>query len=205
MPLLFLIFLFLISCEKNSSVNVFSSSDHEEISDDDNDGSGTDEDDEISDTTITDTISRLHFELISNLEQDQNGFYLLELNLDNWQTLHRLDGIVTRDSLPCRVIEIGWWSPFHWIIGDTLGYVLAHNGLNEALEYVVNDTAYLTWFSGYEVPIVNGTSYSNDDGEISTMIAPVQSMQGDTIQIYYGLWDNWRLEEIQGNLNIILE
>ena len=39
--------------------------------------------------------------------------------------------------------------------------------------YVNYDTTYITGFSGWEVPIVNGSSYSRMDGEVNTMIAPI--------------------------------
>ena len=45
------------------------------------------------------------------------------------------------------------------------------------------DTTYITWFEGEEVPTVNPTSYQTNEGEINTMIAPVQSMAGDTLLI----------------------
>ena len=46
-----------------------------------------------------------------------------------------------------------------------------------------NDTSYVTWFLGYEVPTINGVSYANIDGEVNTMFAPVKNMSGDTILI----------------------
>ena len=96
---------------------------------------------------------------ITDLEMDANGYYRLQIDTTNWQTLYRFSGRVTRDSLPCRVIEFGWYSAHHWIIGDTLGYVIANNGLSDDMVYVGYDTTYLTWFNGFEVPIVNGSSY----------------------------------------------
>tara|TARA_B100000902_G_scaffold396773_1_gene458703 strand:- start:1105 stop:1743 length:639 start_codon:yes stop_codon:yes gene_type:complete len=160
--------------------------------------------DTIEDEVLEDTLSVLQFEMVTDLEVDSNGYYRLQIDTNNWQTLYRFTGRVTRDSLPCNVIEFGWYSAHHWIIGDTLGYVLANNGLSDDLVYVAYDTTYLTWFSGYEVPIVNGSSYSTEDGEVNTMIAPVQTMVGDTINISYGFWDNWRLEETQGFFEVIL-
>tara|TARA_A100001201_G_scaffold120734_3_gene104243 strand:- start:654 stop:1295 length:642 start_codon:yes stop_codon:yes gene_type:complete len=161
--------------------------------------------DTIEDDIVEDTLSRLEFEVLTDLEMDSNGYYRLQIDTTNWQTLYRFSGRVTRDSLPCRVIEFGWYSAHHWIIGDTLGYIIANNGLSDDMVYVGYDTTYLTWFNGFEVPIVNGSSYSNDDGEVNTMIAPVQTMIGDTINISYGFWDNWRLEETRGFFEIILD
>ena len=46
-----------------------------------------------------------------------------------------------------------------------------------------NDTSYVTWFDGFEVPTINETCYSTNDGEINIMFAPVQTMKGDTITV----------------------
>ena len=67
------------------------------------------------------------------------------------------------------------------------------------------DTTYITWFDGFEVPIINGASYSNEEGEVNTMIAPVRSMIGDTATIYYGMWDNWRNESVIDSFSIIFD
>ena len=67
------------------------------------------------------------------------------------------------------------------------------------------DTTYITWFSGYEVPIVNGSSYSREDGEVNTMIAPVKTMVGDTATIFYAWYDDWRGEDGGGEFNIIFD
>jgi hypothetical protein len=71
------------------------------------------------------------------------------------------------------------------LIGDTLGYIVHQNWtLNDnGYLYMNNDTSYVTWFDGFEVPTINETCYSTNDGEINIMFAPVQSMEGDTITI----------------------
>ena len=80
---------------------------------------------------------------------------------------------------------------------------MVENTGNSELWYVGYDTTYITWFDGYEVPIVNQASYSNENGEVNTMIAPVKTMIGDTATIHYGYWDNWRYEDTYGEFNII--
>ena len=71
------------------------------------------------------------------------------------------------------------------VIGDTLGYIVHQNNtLNDnGYLYLNNDTTYVTWFEGHEVPTINETCYSTMNGEINIMFAPVQSMEGDTITI----------------------
>jgi hypothetical protein len=77
-------------------------------------------------------------------------------------------------------------------------------GLTDDLEYIGYDTTYVTWFNGSEVPTTNCCSYSNSDGEVNNMIAPVQSMIGDTITISYTYRD-YSNSLNEGNVNIVLD
>jgi len=149
-------------------------------------------------------IEPIEFELSSGLEVDDNGYYHLTLDVGQWQTLHRIEGRVLRNGEGVNVIKFGWESNMYWLLGDTLGHVIVR-GLTDDLEYVGYDTTYITWFSGYEVPIVNGASYSDYDGHVSTMIAPVKSMVGDTATVRYGYHDNWLYENVYGEFNIIFD
>ena len=125
------------------------------------------------------------FELDTRLPMDENGYYHLQLGQD-WQTLHRISGTAYVDGEPLESFPVHWESSHYWLIGDTLGYVV-NQGLTDDLVYVSYDTTYVTWFEGFEVNTINGSSYSNGDGEINTMFAPVQSMLSDSVDIklYY--------------------
>ena len=121
------------------------------------------------------------------LPVDSNGYYHLELNKEKWQTIHRVDGVVTDDlGDPLFYRRIEWESNLYWYLGDTLGYIVKR-GLSDDVIYVSYDTVYVTGFDGMEVATTNIRSYSNDDGEISNMIAPVSTMEGDTLLLkaYY--------------------
>ena len=113
---------------------------------------------------------------------DSNGYYHLTLKKDenSWQTTHRVDGVVTDEFGPSFYQRVTWESNLYWYLGDTLGYVVK-KALSDDVVYVSYDTIYITGFNGMEVPTTNGVSYSNEDGEISNMIAPVKSMEGDTL------------------------
>lgn len=149
-------------------------------------------------------INPIEFELNSGLVIDGNGYYHIAIDTTKWQTLHRLSGHVYRDGESVNVLRFGWTSSHHWIVGDEFGYVFS-SGLTDDLVYVNYDTTYITWFSGYEVPIVNGSSYSREDGEVNTMIAPVKTMVGDTATIFYAWYDDWRGEDGGGEFNIIFD
>ena len=154
---------------------------------------------------FVDSYEPIEFKLNSNLELDANGYYHLPIDESKWQTLHRLSGNVYRDSVPVNVVSFSWISDFYWTIGDTFGYMIANNGLTDDLVYVGYDTTYITWFNGFEVPIVNGSSYSTEDGEVNTMIAPVRTMKGDTSTIYYRYFDNYWGDEYFGEFYIIFD
>ena len=154
---------------------------------------------------VDNELEPITFQLDARLEIDNNGYYRLPLDMSNWQTLHRISGHLYRSGRPMNVTKFGWSSNLYWLMGDTLGHVIANNGLTDDLVYVAYDTTYITWFSGYEVPIVNGSSYSREDGEVNTMIAPVKSMLGDTATIYYGYHDPWTYEDTYGEFYIIFD
>ena len=161
---------------------------------------------EDRDTTVVteDTLSSVLFSLLPDMDLDGNGYYHLPIDTTNWQTLHRLTGVVTRDSVGVNVIKISWYSNHYWLIGDTLGYMIQTTG-SEDLWYIGYDTTYVTWFNGFEVPVVNSASYSDMHGEVNTMFAPVKSMRGDTISIGYSYFDDWKLEETVGEFSIVLD
>ena len=152
---------------------------------------------------VSNDIEPILFELDSGLLKDSNGYYHMNLDTNSVQTLHRLSGRVLRNGEPVNVIKFAWASNMYWIMGDNFGYVIANNGLTDDLVYVGYDTTHITWFSGWEVPIVNGSSYSREDGEVNTMLAPVRSMRGDTATIYFSYYDNWLYQTSEGNFKII--
>ena len=115
------------------------------------------------------THHELSFDL--RLTEDGRGYHHLTLDKNNWQTLHRVSGLIRDEGFG---VENFW--------GDTLGYVVKRNFNDEGM-YVAYDTTYLTQFSGMEVATSNMISYSNSNGEINNMIAPVKSMVGDTMKL----------------------
>ena len=122
------------------------------------------------------------------LFEDENGYYHLELG-QNWQTLHRISGTAYKNDIPLEVLRVEWESDLYWYLGDTLGYIVNRNFDDNGM-YVTIDTSYITGFNGMEVPTINCCSYSNSDGEVNTMIAPVQTMVGDTMTIRMYFWNN---------------
>ena len=155
------------------------------------------------DTRVGPDYDELFFDIDVRLPLDVNGYHHLEMSRESWQTLHRISGSVYTDEVPAELIRFNWYSSHYWYIGDTLGYIVSF-GLTDDLEYVSYDTNYVTWFNGSEVPTTNCCSYSNSDGEVNNMIAPVQSMIGDTITIGYR-WSDYYNNLNEGTIEIVLD
>ena len=130
----------------------------------------------------------IRVELNPRLNVDDNGYYHLELS-DNWQTLHRLSGTAYINDVPLEVLRVQWESSHYWYLGDTLGYIV-NRYLTENGVYVSVDTSYVVGFDGMEVPTINPASYSNAEGEVNTMFAPVRTMKSDTVTIRMYFWNN---------------
>lgn len=128
------------------------------------------------------------FNLDTRLDQDNNGYYHLELNPTTFQTLHRISGHIYGDEQPLDVVNFNWESSHYWIIGDTLGYIV-NRGLTDQMEYVSIDTSYIIGFEGFEVPTINCCSYSNSEGEVNTMFGPVWTMRYDTVLVSVEFYD----------------
>jgi hypothetical protein len=129
------------------------------------------------------------FNLEPRLDQDNNGYYHLELNPNTFQTLHRISGHIYLNGAPLEVMKFYWESSHYWMLGDTLGYIV-HQGLTDDLIYVSYDTTYITGFSDFLVPTINPASYSNGDGEVNTMFGPVWTMRYDTVLVSVGYINN---------------
>ena len=130
---------------------------------------------------------------------DDNGYYHLTLNRSSWQTIHRISGHVTdKNGNPAFYYWVEWESNLYWYLGDTLGYIV-NRYLNDSGVYVSIDTSYIIGFNGMEVPTSNGISYSNSNGEINNMIAPIRSMIGDTMRLSYKTYDT------EGHIFIVLD
>ena len=142
----------------------------------------------------------IYFEYALALPQDDNGYYRMSLG-SNWQTTQRLTGKLTSSHSESRAdylrdlvetVMVYWESSHYWVLNDTLGYIV-NQGLTDDLVYVAYDTSYITGFSGFEVKTINFQSYPVKNGEstyeVNQMFAPVQSMRGDTIQIWTYYWD----------------
>ena len=146
-----------------------------------------------------DSEPNINFTIQPNLEIDNEGYYHLTIDRNNWGTTHRVSGFVSSDNgNPVEFYWVEWDSNLYWYIGDTLGYVI-NEYLTDTGLYVTVDTSYIIGFNGMEVPTTNTVSYSNSSGEINNMIRPVKSMIGDTLVLRYYNW------ELNDSISIVLD
>ena len=65
---------------------------------------------------------------------------------------------------PVNAIKFGWGSNFFWLLNNPVGYVyFTDSGIYQPI-YKSKDISFVTEISGWEVPIVNSSSYSDMDG-----------------------------------------
>jgi hypothetical protein len=123
-------------------------------------------------------------ELNSRLDQISDDLYELVLDRGKLQTVHRINGRLTQDGkepdLPLKYI--GWESSHSWVLTDTLGFVIRRT-INSEGQWTNLDTLFVTGFEGFEVPTINPTSVTRNDGTFSGMIAPILPMLGDTMTV----------------------
>lgn len=128
------------------------------------------------------------------LPQDSNGFYLLTLMRDRFQTVQCIRGTVTReDGSPLQQEQKIWWESSHtWSFskGDTIMKIIRRN-VNDQGQWVNVDTSVIQAPTDMTVPTVNSTSYARLDGEVNTIIGPVLPMLGDTMTIVARWYDPW--------------
>lgn len=147
--------------------------------------------------------------LDGRLEQDADGFYLLPLMRDRYQTVHRVTGTLldTEGKPPYQEQEIHWESSHVWSFspGDTVITIYRRN-VDARGRWVVIDTAFFLAPSEMLVPTVNPTSYTSSTGELNTMIGPVLDMLGDTMTVSAMWTSQWyKTDTIRSTVRFILK
>ena len=121
---------------------------------------------------------------IDTLLLDSNNHYHLKLNRDNHQTVRRITGYITSNmGEPYPPEKVVWESNLFWWIkrGDLVAQITKtyFNPFTGVLQPVILPP--LLSQKDELVPTINCCSYSGKNGQISTMIAPIKDMVGDTL------------------------
>jgi len=105
-----------------------------------------------------------YLKIDARLNKDARGYYHLVLDMNINQTLHRISAETNYDGdFPVKVA---------WEAYDTVGNI--------------KTWTYTEYGRQFEVDVINHASYSDSDGIVNTMFAPVRSMVGDTIIVTCG-------------------
>ena len=140
-------------------------------------------------------------ELNPRLDTTNDGYYRLKLNSsdNSEQTIHRISGsLLNYGKEPYPPQKVDWESSHTWTLQDTT-YVVVRRTINVLGQWVTIDTTYVTQFAGFIVPTINPASYSGTNGEINTVIAPIDNMLGDTMIV------KCKFRDIEKTIKIVLE
>ena len=141
-------------------------------------------------------------ELDGRLDTTLDGFYKLKLNstTNSIQTIHRITGqLLNNGEEPLYPQLVEWESSHSWYIERDTAYSYIRRVINLSGQWVNVDTIYVTGFAGSSVPTINEFSYSGTDGEINTIIAPIDEMKGDTMIV------KAKFRDLEKTIRIILE
>jgi hypothetical protein len=140
-------------------------------------------------------------QLNPRLDTTADGLYKLKLNstTNSEQTIHRISGsLLNNGKEPYPPQKVNWESSHNWTLQDTT-YIVVRRTINALGQWVVVDTTYVTQFKGFNVPTINSASYSGTDGEINTVIAPIDNMIGDTMIV------KCKFQNLEKTIKIVLQ
>ena len=115
----------------------------------------------------------------------------IELNDYSWQTLFTIDGDLESED-PNQSLEffrVTWESNMFWLVNDTTGYFKTNcrtctngvwydsDGSTIEMEYDFHSMA----------PVTNQVSITNSEGNFSNVIAPVRSMVGRSMWLWWSV------------------
>ena len=123
---------------------------------------------------------------LRSLPKDINGFYKLRLDTTRNQTLARVTGkILVNGKEPYPSEKIDWENNLYWLLrrGDTVAVITQAYVNYFTNQFVIINLPPMIASKDELVATINKSSYSGTGGEINTMIAPVNGMQGDTMVI----------------------
>lgn len=145
----------------------------------------------------------------NGLPQDANGYYLLTLSRSTYQTIYRITGILSSNSgktefqpqkIHIESSHFWWFAP-----GDTV-ITIYRRTINSAGQWAIFDTTYTIAIDSMAVPTTNETSYTNNIGVFSNVIAPTIDMLGDTMTVQCKWYSDWyKSDTVSNYIQIILQ
>lgn len=116
--------------------------------------------------------------------------YIPEIDLgSNWQTLYTMWGVAESNDMDITYTRVEWESDMFWHITDNSGYFrLDCRECEEGTWYDEDGTTSRDTFSEHVyVPVTNQVSLVREDGEFNNVLAPVQSMVGQHMWLWWSI------------------
>ena len=111
----------------------------------------------------------------------------IELNESTWQTLYTMGGQMWSDDYNVTHTRIEWESDMYWKVHDPNGYFKTDcRGCLSGTWYDTDgSTERLTFDEHTMAPVTNQVSLVRSDGTFNNVIAPVQSMTGKHMWLWW--------------------
>ncbi len=128
---------------------------------------------------------KIELNIDTRLPKDSNGYSVFNLYSTQTQNIHTISGTIRRNGRipdnPRQRVE--WESSHYWTlkVGDTIGTIYRRTW--RGLGWQIVDSIKVVNLKTAEVPTINSISFNSADGTISTVIAPMWGMKGDTMTI----------------------
>mgnify|MGYP003115364553 FL=1 len=117
----------------------------------------------------------------------------IELNDYSWQTLVTITGDLEAEDQTSSVenFRITWESNMFWLVNDTTGYFRANcRTCSDGVWYGADGAVLPMEYDFHSMaPVTNQVSISNQDGEFSNVLAPVRSMVGESMWLWWSVND----------------
>tara|TARA_Y100000310_G_C20621240_1_gene783403 strand:- start:561 stop:1184 length:624 start_codon:yes stop_codon:yes gene_type:complete len=113
----------------------------------------------------------------------------INLNDHSWQTLRTLWGEMSSDDFDVTHTRVEWKSDMFWVVYDTTGYFKIDCRTCETGTWYDTDgsTENMSYDFHTMSPVTNQVSLVDDEGVFGNVIAPVRSMRGDAMWLWWSI------------------
>jgi hypothetical protein len=136
----------------------------------------------------------------TRLPKDSNGYSIFKMYSTQTQNIHTISGSIrVNGRIPNEPRErVEWESNLYWNLnkGDTLARITKTYLNYFTGQFMVVTLPPLVNNINTLVPTINKVSYNSADGSISTVIAPMYNMKGDTMTIVARIGNVTKIEKI---------
>jgi len=115
----------------------------------------------------------------------------IELSDYTWQTLVTMYGLLESDNINVENMRIEWQSDMFWVVDDTTGYFrLDCRTCIGGTWYDTDGTSSRMTYNFHTMaPVTNQVSLADSEGEFGNVLAPVRSMVGQSMWLWWSIND----------------